>query len=94
MYNYDRITFSSFHILQLCELASQAALNQSTGIFVTVWLLTGRLQVRILFGEPKAQEAIFRALQLRGARRTEGFLFMATCKSNTSHKATGKRSTS
>jgi len=35
LYTYDRITFSSFHILQLCELASQAAGNRPTGVFVT-----------------------------------------------------------
>jgi hypothetical protein len=52
LYYYDRITFSSFHILQLCELASQAVTKQPTGIFVTGRLLTGRLQVRILFEEP------------------------------------------
>jgi hypothetical protein len=52
LYSYDQITFSCFRIVTLLELASQAALNQPTGVFVTDWLLTGRLQVRILFEEP------------------------------------------
>jgi hypothetical protein len=56
MYSNDRITFSSFHILQLYELAFQAAAHQPTGVFVTDRLLTGGLQVRILFEEPEQGE--------------------------------------
>ena len=52
LYGYNRIAFSCFHIVKLLELASQADLHQTTGIFVTGWLLTGTLQVRILFEEP------------------------------------------
>ncbi len=57
MSGYDQITFSCFRIFQLCELASHGASNQPTGVFASNRLLTGMLQVRILFGEPNAQEA-------------------------------------
>ena len=51
MYHYDQITFPCFHIATLLELPSQTTMNQPTGIFVIHCLLTGRLQVRILFEE-------------------------------------------
>jgi hypothetical protein len=57
LYWYDQLTFSCFQILYRCELASQATINQLTGVFATDWLLTGRLQVRILFEEPITQKS-------------------------------------
>ncbi len=44
MYGYDRITFSRFY----------NCYYQPTGVFPINCLLTGRLQVRILFEEPSS----------------------------------------
>jgi hypothetical protein len=49
---YDQITFSCFHNCYRREMASRDALHQPAGVFMSNWLLTGMLQVRILFGEP------------------------------------------
>ncbi len=56
---YDQTTFSCFRIFQLSELASHGASSQPTGVFTINRLLTGMLQVRILFGEPHQRATRF-----------------------------------
>ena len=58
---YDQITFLCLQFYRWYELASQAAVNQPTGVFVVDCLLTGRLQVRILFEESNVLELASRA---------------------------------
>jgi hypothetical protein len=52
MSSYDQITFSCFQNCYRREMASRDALHQPAGVFANYRLLTGMLQVRILFGEP------------------------------------------
>jgi hypothetical protein len=93
MYDYDRITFRCSNILQLSELTSLEVGNQPTGVFLSFWLLTGRLQVRILFEEQLIGKPIFERLHQVQEKQETSF-FIATHELNTPCNANSQRTTS